>query len=178
MRNEKNISDKDWKTRDLRFQGVRFILNPEWTEIERLLEEKNFLMKKLTKEDKLMEALEIERKYNAELDYYDILDGLILPFEYIYSMFVWFSELDKKDRIDMFEFFESFNFLDGCNIHSKNMLKSLDKTKAKYLGYLLKTYYKKELDEKYNEFIEKEDYEALIVLKKYSLDLSSIPVKE
>jgi len=173
MINKRNITDKDWKKRDLRFQGVRFIQNPRWNEIEKLLDKKNIEIEKYISENKLMEALEIERKYNAELDYYDILDGLILSFEDTYNMFVWFSELDKEFRTDAFKLFET---IDETN--SKNIMISLDETKAKYLGYLLKTYYKNELDEKYNEFIEDENYESLAKLKKYSLDLTTIPVKE
>ena len=165
---ERKRNKSEYGNHDLRFQSERFASNPRWDEIEKLMDEQEYLLSKYNDENKLIEALEIHRKYTAELDYFDILDGLILPFEDVYSMFVWFSELDKDFRIESFKMFDS---------DSKNILKSLDETKAKYLGYLLKTYYKKELDEKYNEFINDENYEALAIIKKYSLDLTSIPEK-
>ena len=173
---EKERNKSEFGNHDLRFQSERFASNPRWNEIEKLIDNRDYFLSKYNSENKIAEALEIYRKYTAELDYFDIIDGLILPFEDVYSMFVWFSELDRDFRIETFKVFENID--DEVNTETENILNSLDETKAKYLGYLLKTYYKNELDEKYNEFINEENYEALAVIKKYSLDLTSIPVKE
>ena len=82
---ERKRDEREYGNHDYRFQSERFVSNPRWPEIEKLIDDKNFLFNKLMEEDKFMEGLEIKRKYDAEINYYDILDGLILSFNDIYD---------------------------------------------------------------------------------------------
>jgi len=145
--------------KDLRDRITRQIESINSDKIADLWVNMNKELKKLIDSDKLFDALEISQKYQNEIDYFDIKDGLFLDSLDILRMFNYYSERDISKR----------------KMLTENALDSFNEKRAKYLGWILNTYYKNILEKELEKDINEENYESASILKKYALNQIKIP---